>query len=212
MKENISKILKIVILLIIIQVIRIIVRKLLLLFIPTTSLSIMIINMLIFIIYIYLLIKISKRSNIDLRVFKVNNKNSYVLLSIMFLILFIINLFVTKFEFDTLISIIYGIIVTPIFEELLFRGYIWGRINKFIKNELIIYIIVTILFSLWHILYFDSYIMNSKLNGLTFTYNIIMWKIIIGFIFGLVTGFVRYKIKNTYSSMLVHSFMNMFGR
>jgi membrane protease YdiL (CAAX protease family) len=41
---------------------------------------------------------------------------------------------------------------------------------------------------------------------------IMFYKVQVRIIFGVVTGFVRYKMKNTYSSIMVHSLMNIFGR
>lgn len=46
-------------------------------------------------------------------------------------------------------------------------------------------------------------------NGLA---NIMMWKVITGFCFGIVLGAVRIKTKNSYSTILLHGVMNIFGR
>jgi CAAX amino terminal protease family. len=39
-----------------------------------------------------------------------------------------------------------------------------------------------------------------------------IFKVITGGVFGVVTGFIRFKTKSTYGSILAHSLMNIFGR
>lgn len=207
MSSKLKNIFKIILIIVSLQIIRIAVRRVLLLFIPITELSLNILNMVIFIIYTYLLVKYCKKNKIDLRVFKVNNKNAYLLLISIFIILFIINLLLNKFSMNNIFKILYGTITLPIFEELLFRGYIWSRLLKMFKNEMYVYIITTLLFSIYSVFYIDSAILLK-----VFSFGLIIFKIVIGLLFGLITGFVRYKTKNTFSSMIVSSIMNMVSK
>ncbi len=207
MSSKLKNIFKIILIIVSLQIIRIAVRRVLLLFIPITELSLNILNMVIFIIYTYLLVKYCKKNKIDLRVFKVNNKNAYLLLISIFIILFIINLLLNKFSMNNIFKILYGAITLPIFEELLFRGYIWSRLLKMFKNEMYVYIITTLLFSIYSVFYIDSAILLK-----VFSFGLIIFKIVIGLLFGLITGFVRYKTKNTFSSMIVSSIMNMVSK
>lgn len=207
MNSKLKNIFKIILIIVSLQIIRIAVRRVLLLFIPITELSLNILNMVIFIIYTYLLVKYCKKNKIDLRVFKVNNKNAYLLLISIFIILFIINLLLNKFSMNNIFKILYGTITLPIFEELLFRGYIWSRLLKMFKNEMYVYIITTLLFSIYSVFYIDSAILLK-----VFSFGLIIFKLVIGLLFGLITGFVRYKTKNTFSSMIVSSIMNMVSK
>lgn len=207
MSSKLKNIFKIILIIVSLQIIRIAVRRVLLLFIPITELSLNILNMVIFIIYTYLLVKYCKKNKIDLRVFKVNNKNAYLLLISIFIILFIINLLLNKFSMNNIFKILYGTITLPIFEELLFRGYIWSRLLKMFKNEMYVYIITTLLFSIYSVFYIDSAILLK-----VFSFGLIIFKLVIGLLFGLITGFVRYKTKNTFSSMIVSSIMNMVSK
>lgn len=207
MSSKLKNIFKIILIIVSLQIIRIAVRRVLLLFIPNTELSLNILNMVIFIIYTYLLVKYCKKNKIDLRVFKVNNKNAYLLLISIFIILFIINLLLNKFSMNNIFKILYGTITLPIFEELLFRGYIWSRLLKMFKNEMYVYIITTLLFSIYSVFYIDSAILLK-----VFSFGLIIFKLVIGLLFGLITGFVRYKTKNTFSSMIVSSIMNMVSK
>ena len=207
MDSKLKNIFKIILIIVSLQIIRIVVRRVLLLFIPITELSLNILNMVIFIIYTYLLVKYCKKNKIDLRVFKVNNKNAYLLLISIFIILFIFNLLLNKFSMNNIFKILYGTITLPIFEELLFRGYIWSRLLKMFKNEMYVYIITTLLFSIYSVFYIDSAILLK-----VFSFGLIIFKLVIGLLFGLITGFVRYKTKNTFSSMIVSSIMNMVSK
>lgn len=207
MDSKLKNIFKIILIIVSLQIIRIAVRRVLLLFIPITELSLNILNMVIFIIYTYLIVKYCKKNKIDLRVFKVNNKNAYLLLISIFIILFIINLLLNKFSMNNIFKILYGTITLPIFEELLFRGYIWSRLLKMFKNEMYVYIITTLLFSIYSVFYIDSAILLK-----VFSIGLIIFKLVIGLLFGLITGFVRYKTKNTFSSMIVSSIMNMVSK
>ncbi len=207
MSSKLKNIFQIILIIVSLQIIRIAVRRVLLLFIPITELSLNILNMVIFIIYTYLLVKYCKKNKIDLRVFKVNNKNAYLLLISIFIILFIINLLLNKFSMNNIFKILYGTITLPIFEELLFRGYIWSRLLKMFKNEMYVYIITTLLFSIYSVFYIDSAILLK-----VFSFGLIIFKLVIGLLFGLITGFVRYKTKNTFSSMIVSSIMNMVSK
>lgn len=51
------------------------------------------------------------------------------------------------------LTILFSSIVTPVFEEVLFRGYIWGRFEATMTKELYIYIWNIALFTIWHLFY-----------------------------------------------------------
>ncbi|MFL0195877.1 type II CAAX prenyl endopeptidase Rce1 family protein [Clostridium sp. WILCCON 0269] len=48
-----------------------------------------------------------------------------------------------SFHLNVIISLILSTIATPIFEELIFRGYVWNEFKHYYKNEFIIYVIST---------------------------------------------------------------------
>ena len=55
---------------------------------------------------------------------------------------------------------------------------------------------VTLLFAVWHIGYFDSILLNMEINHLTGSIVfVVSMKVITGLIFGVATGFLRYKQK-----------------
>jgi membrane protease YdiL (CAAX protease family) len=110
--------------------------------------------------------------------------------------------------FPAIVLLFYGSVVTPIFEELIFRGYVWNRLNTLIKKEWVTYVITTVLFGVWHLGYIGSVSFRIE-TGLA---NIMMWKVIVGLCYGIVLGAVRLETKNSYSTMLLHGVMNIFGR
>jgi membrane protease YdiL (CAAX protease family) len=110
--------------------------------------------------------------------------------------------------FHAISLLVYSSIVTPIFEELIFRGYVWNKLNTIFSKEWKTYIISTVLFALWHIGYISSIAFRVE-NGLV---NVMIWKVITGLCFGIILGAVRLKTKNSYSTILLHGVLNIFGR
>lgn len=106
-------------------------------------------------------------------------------------------------------DMIYGSVVTPIFEELIFRGYLWESLKKRFDNEFHVYLITTVLFALWHFGYVDSLAARIGFDGLGY---VMLMKASVGLVYGVIVGFVRYKTKNAYASILLHGVMNVFGR
>ena len=136
----------------------------------------------------------------------------YKLFTIFVLLFFIVTPIITKnYELYNILSLVYNAIITVIFEELIFRGLIFKEISS-MKNDLIAYIVSTILFGIWHLGYIDTIIWRTSLFSPDANIaNIMFWKVITGIIIGVILGFFRYKNKNVYSSMLVHTFINTFG-
>jgi len=109
--------------------------------------------------------------------------------------------------FPAIVLLFYGSVVTPIFEEMIFRGYVWNRLNPLFKREWVTYVTTTVLFGVWHLGYIESVSFRIE-TGLA---NVMMWKVIVGLCYGVVLGAVRLKTKNSYSTMLLHGVMNIFG-
>jgi len=110
--------------------------------------------------------------------------------------------------FQAIILLFYGSVITPIFEELIFRGYAWNKLNIVFKKEWGTYLITVVLFGIWHLGYFNSVAFRVE-TGLL---KIMLWKVGIGLGYGIVLGAMRLKTKNSYSTILLHSVMNIFGR
>jgi hypothetical protein len=107
------------------------------------------------------------------------------------------------------IGVVFGII-TPIFEEMLFRGYIWGKIDiKSENNDVLTWITVTLLFSIWHLGYVDVFLIHPLVIG---NLNMLLAsKLVIGFVLGLIVGYARLKTGKTYLSIILHGLWNVMA-
>jgi len=91
-------------------------------------------------------------------------------------------------------TIIYGSIVTPVCEELLFRGYIWNRFGELMPSELHNFVWNIVIFTVWHLMYIIPDIISGSWDVFIFL------KIPAGIGYGAVLGFIRLKTKNCWST------------
>ena len=105
--------------------------------------------------------------------------------------------------YKAIMLLIYGSIVTPVFEELIFRGYIWNRLNTVLSKEIFVFIWSVILFTVWHIGYMIPQIAAGNITA-------VVWKLAAGLGYGTVLGILRLKTKNCYATMLLHGVLNIF--
>jgi membrane protease YdiL (CAAX protease family) len=111
-------------------------------------------------------------------------------------------------DFQNIILLFYGSVITPIFEEIIFRGYAWNKLNTVIKKEWGTYLITSVFFGIWHLGYIESIAFRVE-TGLV---KIMLMKVVIGIVFGVVLGVLRLKTKNCYSTILLHGVLNIFGK
>lgn len=212
--ENSYTMIKIIVLLIALQISGIVLREGMFIFLPYSELNDILISMItMFLLTLFIIYK-CKKEKISLGVFSfTKNKESkiyYFLVSICILFLiFISPSFSMRPSLETLLPLIYTAIMIPIYEEFIFRSYIWGILENENINEMKIYFLTTILFALYNIGYIGSSIITNGFNHMAI---IIFIKLLSILSYGLFIGFFRYKIKNTYFCILIHSFINIFGR
>ena len=104
-------------------------------------------------------------------------------------------------------------IVVPLFEELLFRGYVWSKIKSVLPENAngSTLIIVTLLFAFWHIGYLDSFLsIPLAVHGITLPF-LLMSKIIIGLVLGTIAGFARWQSGKVFGPVLIHALWNLFA-
>lgn len=142
---------------------------------------------------------------------KPKTRNLYIL-GVFVLVVMVLIPYTFAWETDVLVlGIIFGLL-TPAFEEFLFRGYIWNSIQgsvEMVKPQIITWSAVTMLFSVWHIGYIDVFLIHPM--GLTNLPMILISKMAIGLILGAIVGFLRLKTGKTYASFLFHGFWNVFA-
>lgn len=105
--------------------------------------------------------------------------------------------------YQAIALLLYGSIVTPVFEELIFRGYLWNRLDAVLSKEVFVFIWSVVLFTVWHIGYMIPQIVSGNITA-------VVWKLAAGLGYGTVLGIVRLKTKNCYATMLLHGVLNIF--
>ena len=204
--------------LVIIQTIRILLSQKLLSFIEKTSFTIDTVSMAAMILLTLVILFAAKELEVSFsflpEIKTRRQKTTYGIVTGVVFLLIASTVFITRdASAAAVVTLVYSTIVTPIFEELIFRGYVWNALIDSGKSEFQAYVFSTILFALWHLGYADVIWLKISLLGtggnLLF---IMLMKVAVGLFFGIIAGFVRYKTKNTYAAMLIHAAMNVFGR
>ena len=185
-----------------------VIKRIIFFFVARTDFSDYMASMVSMIILTSIILRLSRKAEINLSIFPDKFTVSYISVSIISVVLFIASPSNYKDGIEPILLLVYSSIVTPIFEELIFRGYIWNELNQIFTSEWKTYIVTTILFALWHLGYISSIAFRVEDDLL----NVMIWKVITGLCFGIVLGAVRLKTRNCYSTMLLHGVMNLFGR
>ena len=185
-----------------------VIKRIIFFFVERTDFSDYMASMVSMIILTSIILRLSRKAEINLSIFPDKFTVSYIIVSIISVMLFIASPSNYKGGIEPILLLVYSSIVTPIFEELIFRGYIWNELNQIFTSEWKTYIITTILFALWHLGYISSIAFRAEDDLL----NVMIWKVITGLCFGIVLGAVRLKTRNCYSTMILHGVMNLFGR
>lgn len=115
-------------------------------------------------------------------------------------------------KYFVLITNLYFGITTPIFEEIIFRGYGWGKFRSENHGNLVTLIITTLLFGLFHLGYYFQIAYATALHpDAPSMVKIMTMKVIYGTAFGLVMGLIRWKSNKTFAPILIHGILNIIG-
>ncbi len=176
---KIGKIAFMILNLVLLQLGRIIFKYVIFIFIDRSLLSDVIVNMLYMGIIIGVFIAIIKKKKININIFPEKFNIKYKVFTIIVSLFFIITPIVTtNYQLYNILSLIYNAIITVIFEEFIFRGYIFKEISL-MKNDLITYIVSTLLFGIWHFGYIDTIIWRTSLFYTNSDIvNIMFWKVL----------------------------------
>ena len=203
-------VLKILLALAVIHVLRVIIFQFLIITVQPTGPLFLIFRGLDFIILGIILLLYFKPSLNDLGLrwadIKLNNRILYIM-GFSILTTLILSQYIFEWKVHVLLFMLSYSLITPIFEELLFRGYIWGKIHEsggMVNPDVLTLCTVTLLFSVWQLGYVDVLIRYSNL-GL-----IMALKMIVGLVLGLIVGYLRLKTDKTYASIIFHGLWNLF--
>ena len=205
---------KIIVLLVGLQASRIIFKQIAFLFFDNNKFNDILISMIIIFSLTLFLIYKAKKENISLDIFSYMKSKEAKIYYAMVTGCIVMLIFTSPYFSDNpstlrLITLLYSAVMIPIYEEILFRAYIWNVLKKEHEDDRKTYFLTTALFSLYHIGYVDRIIMTSGLNKIVW---VMFIKCSLMLSYGIFIGFFRYKIKNSYSCILVHSFINIFAR
>lgn len=133
--ENSYTMIKIIILLIGLQISRIILKQGAFLFLSYNKFNDILISMSIMFFFTIFIMYKSKKENILLNIFSyMENKESkiyyLIVTSALVLLIFTSPSFSSKPSVKTILPLLYTTVMTPIYEELIFRSYIWKVLEK----------------------------------------------------------------------------------
>ncbi len=108
-------------------------------------------------------------------------------------------------------------LVVPIAEELIFRGFLWNKIEGSLCGrwqQPLTWVVTTALFALWHLGYVDAVILHTPAQDLqrTSLAFIMFMKVLVGGAVGFLAGLGRWKTKRVYAAIFIHAVWNIFGR
>ncbi|MDU2197763.1 MAG: CPBP family intramembrane glutamic endopeptidase [Peptostreptococcaceae bacterium] len=143
--------------------------------------------------------------------FNQNNKQIRMVLGIIVILTFMITqYFEDAYNIYNIGLSVLLIIIIPIFEELLFREYLWNYLTNHIKNVMIVFISITILYAFYQVGYIDiirQYISITNKPG--YIIDIVTSSMMKAFIMGSILGAVKVKLKDTYICMLLHALFSI---
>jgi hypothetical protein len=120
------------------------------------------------------------------------------------------------FSPEVLITNIQTVIILPIFEELLFRGWGWKQVeqaNPAKHAGLVCWLLISFFFGIWHFGYMDIYILKVAPLWPEMQWgSFLLMKFLTTFVIGLVVGLPRWKTGRVYGSYLFHAMINLIGR
>ena len=107
-------------------------------------------------------------------------------------------------------ALFYGAAVTPLLEELLFRGWVWDRLS--VLGGKAAWIGSALLFGCWHFGYWDTVLWRAMaFHPGTDIGAVLLGKAATGLVLGLILGFLRRKSGNLLAPLLLHLALNTVG-
>ena len=103
-------------------------------------------------------------------------------------------------------------LTTPLFEELIFRGYWWERLNKKTNNEYKTLVLTSLFFGIFHFGYYFLIAYTAYLHNVNASFlSIMITKYITATTLGLILGLARLKSKDVSLPIIIHGIINIIG-
>lgn len=144
-------------------------------------------------------------------------KLPYIVALVAFAVLFAATPFITGQATDPAAwaALVCGTLATPLFEELLFRGYAWGFLRMSGVGITGALVITAALFGLWHLGYADAIVWRlaqpDVLAGGLGLAETLLLKVGFATAMGIVLGYARLRSGGCLAPMLVHGFWNLLA-
>jgi len=164
----------------------------------------------ILILSVFLIIKRPSLQNmgLSLRDIRPTVRNLYIL-GISLVLLMVLSSFFFMDNLSSTMNLRFGL-VSPLFEEMLFRGYLWYRLKKSGVADISIIFITGIFFGLFHMFgYYEYSYETGFLTETQLMLKVVLQKILLNIPFGLLLGYLRYKAKKLYPSFIIHALNNI---
>lgn len=117
---------------------------------------------------------------------------------------------------DILVTNIGTVIILPMFEEFIFRGWDWKQLEQIDLgkySQVIHWLVISFLFGIWHFGYMDVYLLKmAPANPGMDWGNFFVMKFLTTFVIGLIVGIPRWCTGRVYGSIILHALVNLFGR
>jgi membrane protease YdiL (CAAX protease family) len=117
---------------------------------------------------------------------------------------------------DILVTNIGTVVILPMFEEFIFRGWGWKQLEQVDLgkySQVIHGLVISLLFAIWHFGYLDVYILKmAPMQPDMVWSNFFVMKFVTTFVIGLIVGIPRWLTGRMHGSFLLHALINLFGR
>ena len=117
---------------------------------------------------------------------------------------------------DILVINISTVIILPMFEESIFRGWSWKQLEQVDLGKyspIIHWLVISVLFAIWHFGYIDVYLLKmAPMNPGMEWGNFFVMKFLTTLVIGLIVGIPRLLTRRIHGSFLLHALINLFGR
>ena len=172
-------------------------------------------SMICVVVLIFVLLSMAKFQKLKLEVFPdyhfMSNVTFYSVATVVVAAVVVLSpLFTGGYSLERLMTLSYLAVVLPVWEELLFRGYVGQMLRKKIKSEWFIWLFTSILYGVWNIGYIDMFMFQLNAAGMPDALGSVMLsRMGMGLALGLVAGFIRWRAGNGYVGVLMNSLLKL---
>jgi len=104
-------------------------------------------------------------------------------------------------------------LTTPVFEEVIFRGYCWDQLRKNNFSNRATCIITSVIFGIFHLGYYFQIEYATRFHPEAPPMaQIMLTKILFGTVLGFMMGLIRWKSKKVFGPIIIHAILNIVGR